>query len=175
MKMILLKTDITQNNISDLRLYAPNLSDDEKTALSEQIALPLSDDRVKNDNGIIAILPKDFTDEQSDEYLLLTADDNEDELAEHLDIKKLTNILIYVKDFKDGRVFSLIRQIRQVNTSATIIVSGEFGLDQSSYFVKSGATGFVVDDDKVDTLKHTLSDLKSAYNGQSVRALPIFS
>ncbi|MBE9578644.1 MULTISPECIES: DUF934 domain-containing protein [Moraxella] len=174
MKLIILKNDVISQEVSDVVLYATNMSDDEKTALSQSIDLTISDTLANKENTLITILAKDYQDSHLDYHILLTADDNEHELAQSLDINTLKNILIYVKDFKDGRVFSLIRQLRKINDHATIIVGGAFGLDQSSYFVKSGANGFIVDDDKVDTLILTLNDLKTAQSRQSVNALPMF-
>lgn len=172
MKLIVLKNDVTSQGLSDVFLYDPNMSDDEKTALSQSIDLTISDTLTNTENVINAILAKDYQDSHLDYHILLTADDNE--LAQSLDINTLKNILIYVKNFKDGRVFSLIRQLRKINTHAMIIVGGAFGLDQSSYFAKSGVNGFIVNDNKVDTLILTLNDLKTAQSRQSVNALPMF-
>lgn len=174
MKLIVLKNDVTSQDLSDVVLYTPNMSDDEKMVLSQSIDLTISDTLANTENVINAILPKDYQDSHLDYHLFLTADDNDNELAQSLDINTLKNILIYVKDFKDGRVFSLIRQLRKINDHAMIIVGGAFGLDQSSYFVKSGANGFIVNDNKVGTLILTLNDLKTAQSRQSVNALPMF-
>lgn len=174
MKLILLKNDVTIQDLSDVVLYIPNISDDEKTVLSQSIDLTISDILINTETAIIAILARDYRDNHLDYHVLLTVDDNENELAQVLDISLLKNILIYVKDFKDGRVFSLIRQIRKINNHAMIIVVGAFGLDQSSYFIKLGANGFIVNDDKVDTLILTLNDLKTAQSRLSVNALPMF-
>lgn len=163
--------NISQSDVLDIVLLANHLSDDEKTALSENVDLPLVDGIA--DDKITAVLAKDFANYENS-YLLLTADDNEDELSQILDIKRIQNILVYVKDFKDGRVFSLIRQIRKTNETADIIVSGKFGLDQSNYFVKSGANAFIVADDKIETLIRTLNDLSTAQSRQSVSSLPMF-
>lgn len=107
--------------------------------------------------------------------VLLTADNTPDDI----DVLKpyfatLQAVYFYVADFKDGRVFSLVKHLRNQGFDADIYIAGEFGLDQANYFVKSGASGFIVNDDKIDTLKHTLKDLKSAHFGQSVSALPMF-
>ena len=52
----------------------------------------------------------------------------------------------------DGRIFSLIRHTRHQGFQGEIIVGGEFALDQANYFVKSGATAFLVDETNVETL-----------------------
>lgn len=122
---------------------------------------------------VVAYLPEDFLG-KADDYLLLTADDSVACVQAVLDVANLKNVVMYVQDFKDGRVFSLIRQIRQINLQANIIIAGEYGLDQSSYFVKAGASGFLVSDDKIQTLKHTLGDLKTAQSPKSLQALPMF-
>lgn len=85
------------------------------------------------------------------------------------------SLLFYLADFKDGRVFSLIRHARHKGYIGEIIVAGEFALDQANYFVKSGADAFVVADDQVATLSKTLTDLATGYNGESVNRLPLFS
>lgn len=128
MKLIVLKNDVTSQDLSDVVLYNPNMSDDEKMALSQSIDLTISDTLANTENVINAVLSKDYQDSHLDYHLFLTADDNDNELAQSLDIKTLKNILIYVKDFKDGRVFSLIRQLRKINDHAMIIVAVRLGL-----------------------------------------------
>ena len=72
--------------------------------------------------------------------------------------------------------FSLIRHTRHQGFQGEIIVGGEFALDQANYFVKSGATAFLVDETNVETLtKKTLQDLATGYDGKAVSHLPLFS
>lgn len=88
--------------------------------------------------------------------------------------KSVQTVIFYVADFKDGRVFSLVRHLKQTGFKGDIWIAGEFSLDQSGYFYKSGATGFIVQDNQLATLKNTLADLKTAHFGQSVNSLPMF-
>lgn len=104
----------------------------------------------------------------------LTADTTPDEI-EAIVAAAPKSLLFYLADFKDGRVFSLIRHARHKGYTGEIIVAGEFALDQANYFVKSGADAFVVADDQVTTLNKTLTDLATGYNGESVNRLPLFS
>ena len=86
------------------------------------------------------------------------------------------NCLIFlVANFMDGRIFSLIRHTRHLGFQGEIIVGGEFALDQANYFVKSGATAFLVDETNVETLIKTLQDLATGYDGKAVSHLPLFS
>ncbi|MDO4427174.1 MAG: DUF934 domain-containing protein [Moraxella sp.] len=107
--------------------------------------------------------------------LLLTADDTADELSAIIAKQPIANVVIYVADFKDGRVFSLVRGLRLAGFAQDILVAGKFGFDQASYFYKSGVSGFVIAEDKLELLSHTLGDLKTAYEGRSVKRLPLFS
>ncbi|WP_294035411.1 DUF934 domain-containing protein [uncultured Moraxella sp.] len=104
----------------------------------------------------------------------LTADTTPDEIDSAV-ADTPSSLLFNLADFKDGRVFSLIRHARHKGYTGEIIIAGEFALDQANYFVKSGATAFVVADEKVATLTKTLSDLATGYNGESVNRLPLFS
>ncbi|MDO4441190.1 MAG: DUF934 domain-containing protein [Moraxella sp.] len=106
--------------------------------------------------------------------LLLTADNTIDEIKDVLDEALINLFVVHVSDFKDGRVFSLVRQLRQLSEQAEIVIAGEFGLDQAAYFHKSGANAFAVAPERVDTLKNTLDDLKTAHAGTSASALPMF-
>lgn len=127
-------------------------------------------DRIHND-GILLSTPSDYHETHG---LLLTADSTTEEVQSVLDTAPITVFVVYVADFKDGRVFSLVRQLNKLCEQAKIIIAGEFGLDQASYFYKSGANAFVVPVDKVATLKSTLSDLQTAHTGTSANALPMF-
>lgn len=104
--------------------------------------------------------------------LLLTADDEFD------DIKPLLNhihhIVVYVTDFKDGRIFSLIRQIHQSDFESEIWVCGQYGSDQVAYLSKIGVSAFVADSDKLSIIQKTIHDLQTASDGVSVGALPMF-
>ncbi len=104
----------------------------------------------------------------------LTADTTPDEIESAV-ADTPSSLLFNLADFKDGRVFSLIRHARHKGFAGEITVTGEFALDQANYFVKSGATAFVVADEQVATLTKTLSDLATGYNGESVNRLPLFS
>ncbi|WP_323842695.1 DUF934 domain-containing protein [Moraxella sp. Pampa] len=115
--------------------------------------------------------PSDYHDASG---LLLTANDTIETVKAVLNQTSIKLFVVYVLDFKDGRVFSLVRQLRQLDTQARIIVAGEFGLDQASYFYKSGADGFVVSPERITLLKSTLNDLKTAHAGTSANALPMF-
>lgn len=106
--------------------------------------------------------------------LWLTADDGIEELGVALGQHTPSVIVVYVADFKDGRVFSLVRQSRHLGFDGEILVIGEFGLDQASYFKNSGVTGFLVHQERLDTLTKTLNDLASAHKGISAGALPLF-
>ena len=103
--------------------------------------------------------------------VLLTADNHLSDL-DNLP-KSVQTVVFYVADFKDGRVFSLVRHLKKTFVG-DIWIAGEFSLDQSGYFYKSGATGFIVQDNQLATLKNTLADLKTAHFGQSVSSLPMF-
>ena len=105
--------------------------------------------------------------------ILLTADNTPDEIDE-LVKKSLDKAIFFVKDFKDGRTFSLIRYLRNKGFDKEIYVLGNYGLDQANYYLKSGATGFFVKDEQLDTLLKTLNDLKSGHFGNSVNKLPMF-
>ncbi|AKG19781.1 hypothetical protein AAX09_05495 [Moraxella bovoculi] len=115
--------------------------------------------------------PTDFRDTRG---LLVTADNTIKEIESVLDEALINLFVVYVADFKDGRVFSLVRQLRQLREHAEIIIAGEFGLDQASYFYKSGANAFAVRPELVTTLKTTLHDLKTAHAGTASDALPMF-
>lgn len=104
----------------------------------------------------------------------LTADTTPDEIESAV-ADAPNSLLFNLADFKDGRVFSLIRHARHKGYTGEIIVAGEFALDQANYFVKSGADAFVVADEQVATLNKTLTDLATGYNGESVNRLPLFS
>ncbi len=84
------------------------------------------------------------------------------------------SILFNLSVFTDGRVFSLIRHARYLGYTGEIIVTGGFALDQANYFIKSGASAFIVPTEQAATLKKTLTDLASAYDGSSVSRLPLF-
>ncbi|MDO5650508.1 MAG: DUF934 domain-containing protein [Moraxella sp.] len=139
--------------------------------------VPLIDNIKKTDDitqaGIVLVSYDDFMQlsdtQKTTVYLLLTADD----IGRHLELSHLNGIVIYITDFKDGRVFSLVRHIRQVS-DVNIIIAGEFGIDQAAYFYKSGANGFIIDDNQIETIKNTLNDLKTAHFGQSASSLPMF-
>lgn len=88
--------------------------------------------------------------------------------------ENLQAVLFNVADFKDGRIFSLIKHLRHQGYQSDIYVGGDFALDQANYFIKSGITGFIVADDKLTTLKQTLSDLQTGHLGSSANALPMF-
>lgn len=103
--------------------------------------------------------------------VLLTADNSMADL-DNLP-KSVQTVIFYVADFKDGRVFSLVRHLKKTFVG-DIWIAGEFSLDQSGYFYKSGATGFIVQDNQLMTLNNTLADLKTAHFGQSVSSLPMF-
>ncbi|MCL1623467.1 DUF934 domain-containing protein [Moraxella sp. Tifton1] len=105
--------------------------------------------------------------------ILLTADNTTDEIDELLK-KPIDKAVFFVKDFKDGRTFSLIRYLINKGFDKEIYLLGNYGLDQANYYLKSGATGFFVKDEQLDTLLKTLSDLKSGHFGQSAKALPMF-
>lgn len=55
-----------------------------------------------------------------------------------------------------------------------IYVAGSFGLDQANYFIKSGANGFMISNDKIQILKKTICDLQTGHLGDSAGELPIF-
>ncbi len=184
-KRKLVKVD--NGNISQERIFISvyqdvKLSDEELKSLSLDFDIPFSytimDKTTENseEERFITLLLDDLEQhkDKKDVFLLLTADDSKDNIYANSNLKQAKNIFFYVRDFKDGRVFSLIRQIRKINQSADILVGGEFGLDQASYYHSLGASGFVVDDDKVDILLHTLTDLKSAQQGISAHSLPMF-
>ncbi|WFF39383.1 DUF934 domain-containing protein [Moraxella nasibovis] len=126
--------------------------------------------RSQGDSTLLST-PNDYHDTRG---LLLTADSTVSEVQAVLDQALVNLFVIYVADFKDGRVFSLVRQLRKISEQAEIIIAGEFGVDQAAYFYKSGANGFAVSSDKVVTLKSTLDDLKTAHAGTSAGALPMF-
>lgn len=137
----------------------------------------VADSHHDNEGSYLCLFDKDNTSIKS-QSVLLTADTTADELdlliKNHL--LEIKSVYFYVADFKDGRVFSLIKYLRNqgYDKQNAIYVCGEFGLDQANYFVKSGANGFVVSDDKVATLKHTLTDLQTGHFGQSANSLPMF-
>lgn len=114
--------------------------------------------------------------DKNDHHAQITADTSIDELNQyfpkHNDQIRL--LVVCVADFKDGRTFSLIRHLRNLNYQNAIIVAGNYGLDQAGYYHKSGATGFLVSSKQLDTLLTTLNDLKSGHLGKSVNSLPMF-
>lgn len=122
-------------------------------------------------NSTLLSTPTDFRDTRG---LLVTADNTIKEIESVLDEALINLFVVHVADFKDGRVFSLVRQLRQLREHAEIIIAGEFGLDQASYFYKSGANAFAVRPELVTTLKTTLHDLKTAHAGTTADALPMF-
>lgn len=103
----------------------------------------------------------------------LTADATPDDIEAA--IADQERLVFVVANFMDGRVFSLIRHARHQGFQGEIIVGGEFALDQANYFVKSGATAFLVDETNVETLTKTLQDLATGYDGKAVSHLPLFS
>ena len=105
--------------------------------------------------------------------ILLTADNTPDEIDE-LVKKSVEKSVFFVKDFKDGRTFSLIRYFRNKGFTGEIYLLGNYGLDQANYYLKSGATGFIVKDEQLETIVKTLNDLKSGHFGQSAKTLPMF-
>ncbi|OOR90694.1 hypothetical protein B0181_04550 [Moraxella caviae] len=122
-------------------------------------------------NSTLLSTPDDFHDTRG---VLLTADSTIEDVENITDQALVNLFVIHVANFVDGRVFSLVRQIRALRAHAEILIAGEFGLDQAAYFYKSGANGFIVHEPKIDTLKHTLADLKTAHQGTSAAALPMF-
>lgn len=104
--------------------------------------------------------------------LLLTADDEFDDIKALL--AHIHRIVIYVTDFKDGRIFSLIRQINQSKVESEIWVCGQYGVDQVAYLSKIGVSAFVADSDKLSVIQQTIDDLQTASDGVSVSALPMF-
>lgn len=154
------------------------LTEDELNELSSVYNIPVSHTEIDNnckDKAYVLFLDEfEFGQVRENVFLLLTADDSFENIKKKGDITHVNNFLIYVKDFKDGRTFSLIRQIRKENQSAQIFVGGLFGLDQANYYTKSGATGFFVQDEQLQTILKTLKDLKSGHSGQSVGVLPMF-
>lgn len=102
----------------------------------------------------------------------LTADATPDDIEAA--IADQERLVFVVANFMDGRVFSLIRHARHHGFQGEIIVGGEFALDQANYFVKSGATAFLVNEANVETLTKTLQDLATGYDGESVNRLPLF-
>lgn len=134
----------------------------------------------EEEDAIVLKRPEDFGDESTFSptapvSLLLTADSTVDELCAIIAKQPIANAVVYVADFKDGRVFSLVRGLRLAGFAQDILIAGKFGFDQASYFYKSGASGFVIAEEKFELLSHTLGDLKSAYEGRSVSRLPLFS
>lgn len=127
-------------------------------------------ERAYGDSTLLST-PNDFHETRG---LLLTADNAIDEVKEVLEEALVNLFVVYVSDFKDGRVFSLVRQLRQLSEQAEIVIAGEFGLDQAAYFYKSGANAFAVASERISTLKNTLNDLKTAHAGISAGALPMF-
>lgn len=114
----------------------------------------------------------DFSHETGD--IILMADNSLDELDNFLLSKEIDRAVFFVKDFKDGRTFSLIRYLRNKGFDKEIYVLGNYGLDQANYYIKSGATGFFIKEEQLETLLKTLEDLKSGHFGNSVNQLPIF-
>lgn len=108
--------------------------------------------------------------------VLITPDSTLEELTDFFknNIDHVINAVIFVFDFKDGRTFSLIRHIRHLGYTDNIIVAGNYGLDQAAYYYKSGASGFLVQEHQLDTIKKTLDDLKSGHLGISAHSLPMF-
>ncbi|USZ15053.1 DUF934 domain-containing protein [Moraxella sp. FZLJ2107] len=104
----------------------------------------------------------------------LSADTTPDEIESAVQAAP-ASLLFNLADFKDGRVFSLIRHARHKGFAGEIIVAGDFALDQANYFVKSGATAFLVEEAKLATLTKTLQDLATGYDGETISRLPLFS
>lgn len=107
--------------------------------------------------------------------LLLSA--NIDEQALSYMIKKygeqFLTIGFYIHDFKDGRVFSLINQLKTKYPHNSLIC-GHYSTEQVAYFYKLGVTYFIADTAKAQVIKHTIYDLSSSYNGQKADRLPMF-
>lgn len=128
----------------------------------------------QNDNTINLVLFDEFNEFISQtKSVLFTADNTPDEIDELVQ-KPIESLVFFVKDFKDGRTFSLIRYLRNKGFDKEIYVLGNYGLDQANYYLKSGASGFFVKEEQLDTLLKTLEDLKSGHFGQSVAGLPMF-
>lgn len=109
-----------------------------------------------------------------DAYPILNADSTTNQIADTL--KNKPEVLVFdVRDFRDGRVFSLVRHARHLGFDGEIYVQGSFALDQANYFVKSGVDAFLVEENCVPTLQKTLQDLASAYDGCLIGRLPLFS
>lgn len=106
--------------------------------------------------------------------VILTADNSPNDIEKLVNDFGFYDIVFFVQDFKDGRTFSLIRHLRNLSFFGSIYLLGNYGLDQANYYLKSGATGFFVKDEQLDTLLKTLDDLKSGHFGQSAKALPMF-
>lgn len=106
--------------------------------------------------------------------VVLTADNLPNDIEKLVNAFELDDIVFFVQDFKDGRTFSLIRHLRNKGFDGDIYLLGNYGLDQAGYYHKSGATGFFVKDEQLDTILKTLQDLQSAHFGQSAKALPMF-
>ncbi|MDO4896465.1 MAG: DUF934 domain-containing protein [Moraxella sp.] len=136
----------------------------------------LTDDKLKIGDKEQNILPLISLSTPQDAHALITADTTIDELNQYFPKYNdhINLLVIYVEDFKDGRTFSLIRCLRNLNYQKDIIIAGNYGLDQAGYYHKSGATGFLVQDKQLDTLLTTLNDLKSGHLGKSVNGLPMF-
>nr|WP_315042660.1 DUF934 domain-containing protein [uncultured Moraxella sp.] len=135
---------------------------------------------VKDDNTLVLNVLSDEIDDNAN-GLLLTADDSfaqvQTVLQTHQSANALPNIVIYQKVFSDGRVFSLIRQLRKHGFDGNIFIAGNFGHDQTAYFSNAGVSAFVVADDDValaQIVLKTLNDLASAHHGTSANSLPMF-
>lgn len=112
--------------------------------------------------------------EQASVLPVLTADSSLKDLDLALQIGS-DALCFFVADFRDGRSFSLIKHLRHLGFGGEIWVMGDFALDQANYFVKSGVDAFLIPKDQELILQKTLKDLASAYDGNLVAALPLFS
>lgn len=104
--------------------------------------------------------------------LLLDADNQLNDIQALLN--HIHHCIVYVKDFKDGRIFSLIRQIHQSDHRTKIWICGQYSADQVAYLSKIGVSAFVADDDKLTTIQKTIDDLQTASHGASANELPMF-
>lgn len=109
-----------------------------------------------------------------EQKIVFTADNSLDDIENFVHHLTGCDAVFFVEDFKDGRTFSLIRHLKKLNFKGEIYLVGHYGLDQAVYYDRSGATGFFVQPEQLETILKTLNDLKTAHQGTSVNSLPMF-
>ena len=103
----------------------------------------------------------------------LNGDDDISDLAKWL--PQLSLIAIEFPVFRDGRGFSLARQIRRLGYQGELRAVGHFGRDQLGYLVRCGFNAFDLIDEKYsEDLLKSFDEISCHYQGSADDPRPIY-